>query len=135
MSQAELRRAVADQGAISTIRLISGVEDFTGGRVVDIRAFDVDAVVIYRIVVRHGDGKVSALMVDGFTGRAIDAQSAAGKQVGAISAASSGMAQLPGTANSNARNNANANAGNRGNAGNRNNSGGGRGNSNSGGKK
>lgn len=149
LSQAELRRAVADSGAISTRRLIAGVEDYTGGTVVDIRAFDVDGVVIYRIIVRLDDGQVSALMVDGTTGRAVSADSDSGKQITALSASGTGSPQLPDTANENASANAssdasagrNANAGDNGRSnsnsgGSRGNSGGSRGNSggNKGGK-
>ncbi|WP_439153821.1 PepSY domain-containing protein [Yoonia sp.] len=143
MSQAELRRAVAESGAISTRRLIAGVEDYTGGVVVDIRAFNVDGVVVYRIVVRQDDGQISTLMVDGNTGRAVSANSDSGKQITALSESSDGSPQLPDTANENASANAssNANAGRNANAGNNgrsnSNSGGSRGNSggNSGGNK
>lgn len=113
LSQAELRAAVAERGAISTRSLISGVEDFTGGSVLDIRAFDVDGVVTYRIVVSQDDGQVSTLMVDGATGRAVSATSAVGKQVVLLSAATEGTPQL--SNNGNGRGNANGRGNGRGN--------------------
>lgn len=116
LNQSELRAAVADRGAISTRRLIAGVEDFTSGDVVDIRAFEVDGVVTYRIVVQLDNGQVSILMVDATTGRAVSVESDVGRQVASVAAESNGNPQFTNNRNANANGRRNRN-GDRGNNG------------------
>ncbi len=68
LSQAELRSAVAERTAFATRSVIKGVENFTGGSAIEVRAFNVDGTVIYRVLVRHEDGRLASIMVDGATG-------------------------------------------------------------------
>ena len=75
LSQADLRAAVAEDRAIQSRTLISSVERFTGGEVIDIRAFVLEGVVTYRILFRNAAGEIGTLMVDGSTGRAVNPNS------------------------------------------------------------
>ncbi|PUB17295.1 hypothetical protein [Yoonia sediminilitoris] len=161
LSQRELRTAVASNSAIETRRLISGVEDYTGGDVVEIRAFLIDSVVTYSVLVRHKDGHIGSVMIDGQTGRAVTPDSQAGQQVRSLVASApaasgsergranlnvSGTRRAPGRdASNNSRSNRN-DAGRNGNSGRENgnngggnsgggNNGGGKGNSGGNGKK
>lgn len=124
LSQADLRKAVSERGTISTRRLIAGVEDYSGGRVVDIRAFDVEGTVTYRILIRQDTGQIGTLMVDGQTGRAVQADSDIGRQIAAVSAASEGTPQLSNNGNASDNANGRSNANGRGNSNGRGNAGG-----------
>lgn len=115
MSQAELRAAVAANGAIPTRRLISGVEDFTGGSVVEIRAFEVDGLVTYRIIVRHDNGQVGTIMVDASSGRQVSADSETGRQIALLATASSGTPQISNSGRGNNNNNGRGSSDGRGN--------------------
>lgn len=121
LSQAELRSAVAGGGMISTRQLIAGVENFTGGNVVDIRAFGADSSVIYRVIVHNDDGQVSTLIVNGVTGHAISEASQLGRQIAQAAAANRGNSQIGNAGRSasargrgNANNNGNGNRGGNG---------------------
>lgn len=132
MSQAELRGEVAANRAISTRNLIVGVENFTGGEVVEIRAFANDGIVIYRILFQKDDGSVDSVIVDGVSGTSVSPNSTVGQQVSSLASASSAAGTVSINANNQGRstgvgnrNNGNRNNGNGGNG----NSGGGNGNS------
>lgn len=105
MSQAELRAAVADNEAIPTRRLISGVENFVGGNVVEIRAFEVDGQVTYRIIIRHDNGQVGRIIVDAGSGREMRAESEVGRQIASLATASSGRSEISGDDRGNDRGN------------------------------
>ena len=75
LSQSELRAVVSARDAIPTRRLISGVEDHTGGDVVEVRAFMFEETLTYRVMFRMGDGHLAAILVDGETGHAIEDES------------------------------------------------------------
>lgn len=81
MSQAELRSAISESRAIPTRSLIGGVENYTGGEVVDIRAFVSDGAVLYRILYRDTDSQIRSLLVDGASGRAVNPASGVGQEV------------------------------------------------------
>jgi len=81
LSQADLRLAVAENRAIRTRSLIAGVERFTGGDILDIRAFADGDSVTYRVLYRDGNGAIATLMVDGDTGRAVNPNSEEGQSV------------------------------------------------------
>jgi hypothetical protein len=81
LSQADLRLAVAENRAIRSIALIAGVERFTGGDILDIRAFAQGNAVTYRILYRDEAGAIATLMVDGETGRAANPGSDEGRSV------------------------------------------------------
>ncbi|MFG5384771.1 hypothetical protein [Yoonia sp. R2-816] len=85
LSQTELRSVVASSDVIATSRLINGVERYTGGQVVEVRAFLVDGILAYRALVRQPDGQLGTIMVDGSTGHAITPTSRAGRQVTELS--------------------------------------------------
>ncbi len=139
LSQADLRLAVAEDRAIRTRTLIAGVEKFTGGDVLDIRAFARDAAVTYRILYRDKVGEIATLMVDGATGRAINPSSDEGQSVLNYTSTTPPANAQGGAANANAgqrafasghnNNNSGGNQSNsRGNAGENNAGGNGRGN-------
>jgi len=75
LSQSELRAVVSVRDAIPTRRLISGVEDHTGGEVVEVRAFMFEEMLTYRVLFRMEDGHLGAILVDGETGHAVDDES------------------------------------------------------------
>ena len=125
LSQAELRSAVAENRAIPSRSLVAGVENYTGGEVVDIRAFIEGTELIYRILYRGGDGAVGMLLIDGGTGRAVGSASEVGQAIAAYVGAN------PGRGNAFGRNNNNGNRNGIGNG--RNNSNNGSSNSNRGG--
>lgn len=75
LSQSELRAVVSVRDAIPTRRLISGVEDDTGGEVVEMRAFMFEENLTYRVLFRMEDGHLGAILVDGETGHAVDDES------------------------------------------------------------
>jgi hypothetical protein len=81
LSQTELRNAVGESRAIRTHVLITGVERFTGGSVVDIRAFENNGAIIYRVLYRGDDKSIHTLMVDGETGRSVSPESDEGSAV------------------------------------------------------
>jgi len=84
MSSAELRLAVLDDRAIGTRRLIAGIENFTQGDVMEVRAFLVDNVVMYRAMYRGSDGTVRSLIVDATNGHAVSENSSHGAQVASL---------------------------------------------------
>lgn len=71
LTRADLRQAIADDQAIASHRLIKGVEDYTGGSVVNVRAFELDGAVTYRILVKQDDGALGAIMLEGDSGRVV----------------------------------------------------------------
>ena len=81
LSQSELRAAIASDRAIASYRLINGVEDYTGGSVMDMRAFDVDGIVTYRILIREVDGGLGAIMIDANSGRVVMPSTQVGRTV------------------------------------------------------
>ena len=96
LSQAELRAAVAEERAIPTRNLVRGVEQFTGGDVLDIRAFLTDENVTYRILYRAESGAIDTIMVNGATGRQVNPNSIVGQTVLAVAGSN------PGNGNGNA---------------------------------
>lgn len=91
LSQSELRAAVAADLAIPTRSLVAGVESFTGGQVVDIRAFLEDQqTLIFRILYRGPNGEVEMLLVDGGTGRQVASASDVGQAIAAYVGANPG---------------------------------------------
>ncbi len=128
LSQTELRSVVASSDVIATSRLINGVERYTGGQVVEVRAFLVDGILAYRALVRQPDGQLGTIMVDGSTGHAITPTSRAGRQVTELSRTPSAVTTAK-ESNGNGRNTSSGLL-NRGNSGNSN--GGGNGNGNNG---
>ncbi|WP_342077203.1 hypothetical protein [Yoonia sp. SS1-5] len=104
MSQSDLRHAVSTLGAISTSRLVDGVENFSGGRVVEVRGFDVDGALTYRVLVRHDDGHLGALLVDGVSGHAVAPDTSVGRRVSSAASSTAAnndqLARSPGSGNS-----------------------------------
>jgi hypothetical protein len=134
LSQAELRAAVAEERGIATRTLVRGVEHFTGGEVVDIRAFRDGSMLVYRILYVGTGGEIETILVDGATGRAVPETSAVGRTITQYVSANPGVGN--GNAFGQSRHgsgamNANAGAGNNTRGGNG--RGGGNGNGNSGG--
>lgn len=135
LSQSELRAAVAADRAIPTRSLVAGVESFTGGQVVDIRAFLEDQqTLIYRILYRGPNGEVEMLLVDGGTGRQVASASDVGQAIAAYVGANPGNGNAFGRDNN--RGNGLGNGRNNGNNGRNDNRGGssGGGSSNGGGR-
>ena len=134
LSQAELRRAVAERVAYETQSLIRGVERFTGGIVIEVRAFGVDGSVIYRVLVRHDNGRLVPIMVNGATGYEVSSSTPAGREVMTVAAStnSTGAVRVSSGSNSGNSNSGNSNSGNSGGYGNSNS--GGNGNSSSNGR-
>ena len=132
LSQSDLRAAIAADRAIPTRSLVSGVENFTGGEVLDIRAFiEGQETFIYRILYRGPDGDVQMLLVDGGTGRQVASASSVGQSIAAFVGANPGNGQGNGNAFGRAnRGNGLGNGRNNGNNGGNNNRGGGGGNGN-----
>ncbi|WP_131802269.1 hypothetical protein [Yoonia tamlensis] len=129
LSQSDLRAAIANDSVIPTRQMIAGVENFTGGDVMDVRVFLVDGTITYRILVSYGDGQLGSILVDGVRGTQIAQSSNIGSQV--MAAAASG--RNPNSVNANNGNNGNNGNGNNGNGnGNSGNGNNGNGNGNSG---
>lgn len=134
LSQSELRAAVAADRAIATRSLVAGVESFTGGQVVDIRAFLEDQeTLIYRILYRGPNGEVEMLLVDGGTGRQVASASDVGQAIAAYVGANPGNGNGNAFGHGNNRGNGLGNGRNNGNNGRNDNRGGG-GSSNGGGR-
>lgn len=140
LSQAELRDAIADNRAIPTRSLVAGVERFTGGEVLDIRAFLDGAEVVYRILYRGEDGAVDTILVNGGNGRAVSADSDVALAIAGYVGANpgNGNGNAFGLSNQNGvgngRNNGNNGRGNDNRGGNGNGNGGGNGNGNGNGR-
>ena len=131
LSQAQLRAAIAEDRAIPTRSLVSGVENFTGGEVVDIRAFIEGTDLIYRILYRGEDGAVEMILVDGQTGRAVGSASEAGQAIAEYVSANPGQGNAFGRSGlGNGQNNGNNGRGNNNRGGNGNGNSGGNGNGN-----
>jgi hypothetical protein len=84
LSQNELRKIVSASKAIDTRHLIADVESVMQGHVVNVRAFLVENMVTYRVMVRQAGGHLNSVMVDGKTGFAVDENSAVGRRVKAV---------------------------------------------------
>lgn len=139
LSQAELRNAVSRDQTIATRHLISGVESFTGGDVVEIRAFVADNKVTYRIMVRQPRGQLGLLMVDGATGLQVFDSSALGQEIEAYASRTpnpttqlSSNSSIPGVVANNAGGNLNGNGNGNGRGGGNNGNGAGNSSSNNG---
>ena len=126
LSQAALRSAVANDSVIGTRALILGVEKYTGGDVVDVRAFNVDGKITYRVLITYEDGRLGSLLVDAMRGTEVASTSSVGRQVLAVAESSSSQgANFSGGATSNSGGNGNSNSGGNSNNGSNGNSGGG----------
>jgi uncharacterized membrane protein YkoI len=139
LSQSDLRQAVAERTAIGSLVLISNVEDVAGGEVVNIRAFEIDEAIVYRVLVRLDDGQLGAVTLDGASGQPLLPTSDLGTQIATFARATSqsavalsGDVSQGNSGNGNAGGNGNGNAGGNGN-GNSGGNGNGNGNGNSGG--
>ena len=133
LSRSELRAAIAEERAIPTRSLVAGVENYTGGEVIDVRAFIDGTDLIYRILYRGDDDVVGTLLVDGKTGRAVGSASDVGQAIAEYVGANPGQGNAFGLANGpngvgNGRNNGNNGRGNNNSGGN------GNGNGNGGGR-
>lgn len=84
LSRAELRSAVQSDRAIGTRRMIAGIEDFTQGDVMEVRAYLVDNIVMYRAMYRDADGTMRSLIVDATNGHAVSENSVHGSQVATL---------------------------------------------------
>lgn len=82
MTQAELRHAVEQDRAIPTRALIGRIEDFTGGQVVDIRAFLDGSEVVYRILYLDDGGALGTVLMDGSTGLPVAPDTRIGEAIG-----------------------------------------------------
>jgi hypothetical protein len=136
LSQAELRAAVAEDRGLSTRALVRGVENFTGGEVVDIRAFMDGSNLVYRILYVGTGGEIETILVDGASGRVVTASSEVAQSIAAYVRVNPGVGKGNAFGLSNQGNgvgNANANAGRGNNNRGGNGRGGGNGNGNSGG--
>lgn len=135
LSQAELRAAVAQERGISTRALVRGVENYTGGEVVDMRAFMDGTTLVYRILYVGTGGGIETILVDGATGREVTASSAVGQSIAQFISANPGGGNgnaFGRSSQGNSAANANAGRGNNNSGGNRRDSGRGN-NGNSGG--
>lgn len=81
LSQSDLRNAVANRQALPSRSVMSGVENYTGGTVLEIRAFEDSGVVTYRVLFRDTAGAVGAIMIDGASGRAVQPSSSTGQSI------------------------------------------------------
>ncbi|MGJ8622852.1 MAG: PepSY domain-containing protein [Yoonia sp.] len=135
LSQHELRAAVSEGRAVRTQALITGVERYTGGEALEVRAFLEDQGVIYRVLYRTESGSVATLMVDASTGRSVSPSSTRGQSVESYAAShpegGGGVAQIPTSASQSESASSNNLQGNNGNS-NSGNGGGNSGNGNSG---
>ncbi|MDX8349911.1 hypothetical protein SLH49_18135 [Cognatiyoonia sp. IB215446] len=66
-----MRHAIAAERAIASYHLIADVQKHIGGEVLDVRAFDLQGAVIYRVLMRQGDGTLCPLMLYGTSGEII----------------------------------------------------------------
>ncbi|CAN0594251.1 unnamed protein product, partial [Ectocarpus sp. 12 AP-2014] len=136
LARSELRENVRLGNSMSLSRLIKVMEAKTDGKLVNVRAFEVDEI-YYHVVLKKPDGKLTVAVVNARSGKFMSRNSSVVKEV--ISAtkdnsASNGNGNSGNNGNGNSGNNGNGNSGNNGNGNSGNNGNGNSGNNgNSGG--
>jgi len=112
LSRSELRESVRQGKSLSFSSALSVVTRQFDGEVVDVRAFESDAV-YYRILIKSSGGVLGAIIMDAGTGRLMPSESTAVREVTAAAKSSKGSSgSNKGRGNNNAGGKGNAGGGN-----------------------